>query len=67
MAKEAIMKFWIEWALAIHRAIWFPLIWASGLEQQAIEAPAEFAPAWVRGAKTPPLRLIEGGLRATKR
>ncbi|MEK7247506.1 MAG: hypothetical protein AAB092_03445 [Chloroflexota bacterium] len=60
------MKFWIEWALAIHRAIWFPMIWASGLEQQAIEAP-EFAPALVGAGKTPSLRVIEGGLRATKR
>ena len=60
------MKFWIEWALAIHRAIWFPVIWATGLERPAIEAPTDLMPSLL-GGKTPPLRLIEGGLRAKKR
>ena len=33
------MSFATEWALAIHRAIWFPLLWMTGLESRAIEAP----------------------------
>lgn len=40
------MSFATEWALAIHRAVWFPVLWLTGLEAQAIEAPfPESAPA----------------------
>ena len=28
-----------EWMLAVHRAIWFPVFYAMGLERDAIEAP----------------------------
>lgn len=56
------MKFWIEWALAIHRAVWFPLLWTSGLERSAVDAPPELAA--LAGGGSPPLRVIEGGLRA---
>jgi hypothetical protein len=42
------MNFWIEWALAVHRAIWFPLHWVTGLEQPAVELPADLAPPIVR-------------------
>ena len=57
------MNFWIEWALAVHRAIWFPLNWTMGFERPGIELPVEFAPA-IAGATDapPPLKLIEGGL-----
>ena len=33
------MSFATEWALAIHRAVWFPVLWLTGLEAPAIEAP----------------------------
>ena len=33
------MNFFLEWALAVHRAYWFPLNWALGLERPGIEAP----------------------------
>ncbi|HSP55258.1 MAG TPA: hypothetical protein VLS25_06680 [Dehalococcoidia bacterium] len=33
------MSFATEWALAIHRAVWFPLLWMTGLEARAMEAP----------------------------
>jgi hypothetical protein len=33
------MSFATEWALAIHRAVWFPLLWMTGLEARALEAP----------------------------
>lgn len=58
------MRFWIEWALAIHRAVWFPAIWALGLERPGIDAPPDLA---LTGAEGPALRVIEGGLRARKR
>ena len=60
------MKFWIEWALAIHRAVWFPLLWGSGLERSAVEAPPELA-ALSGGSPRPSLHVIEGGLRAKRR
>lgn len=33
------MSFGIEWFLAIHRAVWFPVLWLTGLEAPAIEMP----------------------------
>jgi hypothetical protein len=33
------MSFATEWALAIHRAVWFPVLWLTGLEAPAIETP----------------------------
>jgi hypothetical protein len=59
------MRFWIEWALAIHRAVWFPAIWALGLERPAIEAPADLVPPLSSGAPAR-FRVIEGGLRVKK-
>jgi hypothetical protein len=35
------MNFFIEWALAVHRAIWFPVFWSLGLERPGIEVPLE--------------------------
>ena len=55
------MRFWIEWGLAMHRAFWFPLNWAMGLERPGIELPVEFAPV-LAGATEPSLTVIEGGL-----
>jgi hypothetical protein len=31
------MKFWTEYLLAWHRAIWFPFNWVMGLESPAAE------------------------------
>jgi hypothetical protein len=36
------MNFFLEWAFALHRAVWFPLNWALGLERPGV-ALAEFA------------------------
>ncbi|HSP54002.1 MAG TPA: hypothetical protein VLS25_00310 [Dehalococcoidia bacterium] len=33
------MSFATEWALAVHRAVWFPLLWMTGFEGRAMEAP----------------------------
>ena len=33
------MSFVTEWALAIHRAVWFPVLWLTGLEAPANETP----------------------------
>jgi hypothetical protein len=38
------MKFWFEWMLAIHRAIWFPFNWTVGLERPPMAAPVDFSP-----------------------
>ncbi|HVP05942.1 MAG TPA: hypothetical protein VMT90_09730 [Dehalococcoidia bacterium] len=58
-----MFKFWLEWALAIHRAVWFPVLWATGLERAAVDAPPDIA---ALGGGAPALRVIEGGLRAKK-
>jgi hypothetical protein len=55
------MRFWIEWVLAMHRAFWFPLFWATGLERPGTELRVEFARA-VNGATEPSLVVIDGGL-----
>jgi hypothetical protein len=39
------MNFFIEWALAVHRAVWFPVFWTLGLERPAIEVPLEMGMA----------------------
>ena len=51
----------IEWMLLVHRAVWFPVNWALGLEGPSIELPAEFAPALFSRAVPPTLRVIKGG------
>jgi hypothetical protein len=33
------MSFATEWALAVHRAVWFPVFWLTGLEAAAEEDP----------------------------
>jgi hypothetical protein len=33
------MSFLTEWALAVHRAVWFPLLWMTGLEADAVGEP----------------------------
>ena len=40
----AEMNFYIEWALAVHRAVWFPLNWALGLERPPEEIPLDIGP-----------------------
>jgi hypothetical protein len=45
--------FFIEWALAVHRAIWFPVFWSLGLERPAIEVPLELGIAV--SAAAPPI------------
>jgi hypothetical protein len=60
------MNFWIEWALAVHRAVWFPLNWTLGLERPGIELPVEYAPAMAGAADIPPpVAVIEGGMSTT--
>jgi hypothetical protein len=53
-----------EWALAIHRAVWFPVMYAAGLEREPIEVPEAFAPVAAgqlrRGAPTR-LRVVKRG------
>jgi hypothetical protein len=39
------MNFFIEWALAVHRAIWFPVFWSLGLDRPGVEAPLEIGMA----------------------
>ena len=36
------MNFFAEWILAVHRAIWFPALWLSGLEATPVDAEAEW-------------------------
>lgn len=52
------MTFWIEWALAVHQAIWFPFNWATGLERHSVVLPVEYAPAMMGVVKVP--RVIVG-------
>lgn len=33
------MSFLTEWALAVHRAVWFPVLWMTGLEARAVGDP----------------------------
>lgn len=33
------MSFLTEWVLAVHRAVWFPVLWMTGLEARAIGDP----------------------------
>lgn len=47
--------FWVEWAMAVHRAVWFPLNWSLGLEAPAVPAPL----AWQIAADGPRLRLVK--------
>ncbi len=39
------MRFWLEWMLAVHRAVWFPFHWATGLERPSVKLPVEYSPA----------------------
>ena len=50
-----------EWILAVHRAIWFPVFYALGLERDGIEAP--IGGAYVTRPKT---AVVKTGKRATK-
>jgi hypothetical protein len=62
------MNFWTEWALAVHRAVWFPLNWTLGLERPGINAPDDFAELAVADAiKKPAFRVIRGRGRAVPR
>jgi hypothetical protein len=38
------MSFAAEWILAVHRAVWFPVLWATGLEAAAAEDDWSGAP-----------------------
>ena len=40
-----MLRFAIEWTLAMHRAVWFPLHWSLGLDRPPVEWPAELGPA----------------------
>lgn len=58
------MQFWLKWMLAVHRAVWFPLHWVTGLERRSVAMPVEFAPALVAA---PAIEAIEGKTRATRK
>ena len=47
------MNFYIEWALTVHRAVWFPLNWALGLERPPEEIPLDIGPQRSRSALRP--------------
>jgi len=40
-----MLWFAIEWTLAMHRAMFFPLYWTLGLDRPAVDWPAELGPA----------------------
>jgi hypothetical protein len=56
------MNFFLEWALAVHRAIWFPVFWTLGLERPAIEVPLEMGVelATTAPADSPAGKLAKG-------
>ena len=31
------MTFLVEWWLTVHRVVWFPVLWATGLDQPGME------------------------------
>jgi hypothetical protein len=59
------MRFWIEWMLAVHRAVWFPFNWATGLERPGIALPVELAPAMLAPPAERP--TAESRLKASRR
>jgi hypothetical protein len=50
-----------EWILAVHRAIWFPVLYAMGLERDGIEAPV--GGAYISRLET---AVVKRAKRATK-
>jgi hypothetical protein len=58
------MNFFIEWALAVHRAIWFPVFWTLGLDRPAIEVPLEIG---VELATTAPAGSVAGKVTRARR
>jgi hypothetical protein len=60
------MNFFMEWVLAVHRAVWFPLNWTLGLERPGVALPPEVAPHLDYGAGQPPLRLLKSGKRPAR-
>jgi len=64
------MNFYIEWALAVHRAVWFPLNWALGLERPPEEIPLDIGPRCANNAPQPelmPIRKVSRRRRSTVR
>lgn len=61
-----MMKFWFEWMLAIHQAVWFPFNWFTGLERPSVAMPADFAPALMAGPVVAP-RTIEGKAKPVRK
>ena len=53
------LRFAIEWTLAMHRAMFFPLYWTLGLDRPAVDWPAELGPAI---AGTTPVPLFREGM-----
>jgi hypothetical protein len=56
------MNFFIEWALAVHRAIWFPVFWTLGLDRPATDIPLEIGTAVL----TAPAKPAKPGRRSVK-
>lgn len=61
-----MFRFWCEWMLAVHRAVWFPFNWATGLERPGVAPPVEFAPALMTAPSTTG-RTIEGRSRLARK
>lgn len=52
------MNFLAEWLIAMHKAAWFPLIWALGLEANSVELPQDMLPQ-LGALDRDRLRLVE--------
>jgi hypothetical protein len=60
-----MIKFWFEWMLAIHQAVWFPFNWFTGLERPSVAMPTEFAPALMSAPVV--AKTIEGRTKGTRK
>jgi hypothetical protein len=58
------MNFFIEWALAVHRAIWFPVFWSLGLDRPGVEIPLEIG---MELATTAPAASVAGAAARPRR
>lgn len=54
-----------EWMLAVHRAIWFPVLYALGLERDGIEAP--IVGAYLTGLETAAIKSAGRGSGGRRR
>jgi hypothetical protein len=45
LGEEMNMNFLAEWSMAIHKAIWFPFFWLTGLESPPVD------PGWLSDSR----------------